>query len=331
MNEINNFYNDKLIKSLYEKNKRLNKKVVHPEAEDIRIIKSLKYTEGFIKVLIGSEEKIISSIKEEYPNNSADILKWVQIIDSNNLHNEEFIDLMMEKRKGKITRDEAIKLVNQPNYYATLLLETNQVDALVGGNQYPTADILRPAFQLLKNPGEKLFVSSVFLLRREDQFLLFGDCAINIKPTADDLKNITLQTYDTAQKLGINPKISMLSYSTKGSGSGEDVDKVTSAFNQIISENPSLKDNIDGELQFDASISPRVADIKVKESSVAGSANCFIFPSLEAGNIGVKIAEYLGDLEALGPILQGFNKPVCDLSRGTTPETIAKLLLISLR
>lgn len=333
LKSVREFYEDKFIDMLYKKNVGKDKKVVIPEGEEERVIKSLRYTPGFIKVLIGNRQNIINKINKEYEDYIPEkIMRWVEIIDLDEVgFDEEMFNLLMEKRKGKITEEVARELVMKPTYYATLLLEAGKVDGLVGGSYYSTADILKPAFQIIKTKPEFKGVSSVFLLRRGDKKVFFADCAVNINPNSEQLKEITLQTLETMEQLDVEPKIAMLSYSTKGSGAGPDVDLMVDAYNRLIAERPDLVDIVDGELQFDAAFDYQVAKIKVKESKVAGYANGYIFPDLTAGNIGAKIAERMGGFEAIGPILQGLNKPVNDLSRGTTPETIAKVLLISLR
>ncbi len=336
MKTVREFYEDKFIDALYKKNVNTEKKVVIPEGDEIRVIKSLRYTPGFIKVLIGNKVEIEKLINEEYKEyDPQKILKWVEIIEIEKLgeldSDDELLKTFVEKRKGKITEEDAKQLMKQPNYYATLLLECGKVDALVGGSRYSTADILKPAFQIIKTkPGNKV-VSSVFLLRNGDKKVFFADCAVNTNPNSEQLKEIATQTVETMQQLDVEPKVAMLTYSTKGSGSGPDVDLVTEAYSQLKTENPNLDLLVDGELQFDAAFNPNVAKIKVSDSPVAGQANGFIFPNLAAGNIAAKVAEHMGGYEAIGPILQGLNKPVNDLSRGTTPETIAKVLLISLR
>lgn len=336
MKTVREFYEDRLVDILYKKNVDTGKKVVIPEGDEERVIKSLRYTPGFIKVLIGDPAQIDSLIDQEYADYiPGKIKKWIEVIDSSELGelegDDELLELFLEKRKGKITEEEARELIKKPNYYATLLLEAGRVEALVGGSRYSTADILKPAFQIIKTkPGNKV-VSSVFLLRKGDKKVFFADCAVNLNPTSEQLMEITVQTVETMEQLDVEPKVAMLSYSTKGSGSGPDVDMVVDAYNLVRSQRPDLDLIVDGELQFDAALKPEVAKIKVEESPVAGKANGFIFPNLTAGNIAAKVAEHIGGYEAVGPILQGLNKPVNDLSRGTTPETIAKVLLISLR
>ncbi len=336
MKTVREFYEDKFVDTLFKKNVETGKKVVIPEGDESRVIKSLQYTPGFTKVLIGNPTEIEALIDEEYADYiPAKIKRWVEIIDINKLGelegDDELLQIFVEKRKGKLTEADARELMKQPNYYATLLLEAGRVDALVGGSRYSTADILKPAFQIIKTkPGHKV-VSSVFLLRKGDKKAFFADCAVNLNPTSEQLKEIAIQTVETMEQLEVEPKVAMLTYSTKGSGSGPDVDLVTEAYSQLKADRPDLDLIVDGELQFDAAFKPEVAKIKVSDSPVAGRANGFIFPNLAAGNIAAKVAEHMGGYEAIGPILQGLNKPVNDLSRGTTPETIAKVLLISLR
>lgn len=336
MKTVREFYEDKLVDVLYKKHVGTGKKVVIPEGNEQRVIKSLQFTPGFTKVLIGNPTEIDELIDAEYADYiPAKIKRWVEVIDVDKLGSlegdDELLEIFLSKRKGKITEEEARALMTQPNYYATLLLEAGRVDALVGGSRYSTADILKPAFQIIKTkPGHKV-VSSVFLLRKGDKKVFFADCAVNLNPSSEQLKEIAIQTVETMEELDVEPKVAMLSYSSKGSGSGPDVDLVVEAYNTLKAERPDLDLIVDGELQFDAAFRPEVAKIKVSDSPVAGRANGFIFPDLTAGNIAAKVAEYMGGFEAVGPILQGLNKPVNDLSRGTTPETIAKVLLISLR
>ena len=206
-----------------------------------------------------------------------------------------------------------------------MLVKMGYADALLGGATYSTADTVRPALQIIKTkPGNKI-VSSCFILVRpsatgDREVLAMGDCAINIKPTEDELVEIGLETATTAKVFGIDPKVAYLSYSTLGSGKGEDVDKMRNACSKLKALAPDL--DVDGELQFDAAVSPRVARTKCPDSKVAGHANTFIFPDINAGNIGYKIAQRLGSFEAYGPILQGLNAPINDLSRGCNAQEV---------
>ena len=203
-----------------------------------------------------------------------------------------------------------------------------KADCLLGGATYSTADTVRPALQLVKTkPGNKI-VSSCFILVRpsatgDNDVLAMGDCAINIKPTEDELGEIAT----TAKVFGIDPKVAFLSYSTLGSGKGEDVDKMRNACEKAKAAMPEIP--VDGELQFDAAVSPRVAHTKCPDSKVAGYANTFIFPDINAGNIGYKIAQRLGSFDAYGPILLGLNAPINDLSRGCNAQEVYSMAIIT--
>ena len=205
-------------------------------------------------------------------------------------------------------------------------------DCLLGGATYSTADTVRPALQLIKTkPGNKM-VSSVFILVRpaatgENEVLAMGDCAINIKPSEDDLVEIAIEAANCAKIFGVDPKVAFLSYSTLGSGKGEDVDKMRNACAKARAAAPDLA--IDGELQFDAAVSPAVARTKCPDSKVAGHANTFIFPDINAGNIGYKIAQRLGNFDAYGPILLGLNAPINDLSRGCNAMEVYSMAIIT--
>lgn len=213
-----------------------------------------------------------------------------------------------------------------------MLVKMGVADCLLGGATYSTADTVRPALQLIKTkPGNKI-VSSCFILVRpaatgDNEVLAMGDCAINIKPSEDDLVEIALETAQCAKIFGIDPKIAFLSYSTLGSGKGEDVDKMRNACAKAKEAAPDLA--IDGELQFDAAVSPRVAETKCPDSKVAGHANTFIFPDINAGNIGYKIAQRLGGFDAYGPILLGLNAPINDLSRGCNALEVYSMAIIT--
>ena len=255
------------------------------------------------------------------------------IVDPENYENmEAMVAKMVELRKGKMTEDECRTALKKGNYFGTMLVAMGEADALLGGATYSTADTVRPALQLVKTkPGNKI-VSSCFILVRasatgDNDVLAMGDCAINIKPTEDELVEIGLETATTAKVFGIDPKVAYLSYSTLGSGKGEDVDKMRNACSKLKALAPDL--DVDGELQFDAAVAPEVAQVKCKGSKVAGQANTFIFPCIEAGNIGYKIAQRLGGYAAYGPILQGLNAPINDLSRGCDAEEVYKMSLIT--
>ena len=242
---------------------------------------------------------------------------------------ERFLELRREKGA---TEEEARSLLRQNNYFGTMLVQMGYADCLLGGATYSTADTVRPALQLIKTkPGNKI-VSSCFILVRpgatgKNEVLAMGDCSINIKPNEDQLVEIAEETIKCAQIFGIDPQVAFLSYSTMGSGSGEDVDKMRNAAKKTKLKNPEIP--IDGEMQFDAAVSPSVASKKFPTSQVAGHANVFIFPDINAGNIGYKIAQRMGNFEAYGPILLGLNSPINDLSRGCTATEVYSMAIIT--
>ena len=242
------------------------------------------------------------------------------------------VEKMVELRKGKMTPEQCREALKKANYFGTMLVKMGKADCLLGGATYSTADTVRPALQLIKTKPGNNIVSSCFILVRDHatgdrEVLAMGDCAINIRPSEDDLVEIARETASCARVFGVEPKVAFLSYSTHGSGAGEDVDKMRNAFNKLRATNPDF--DVDGELQFDAAVSPRVAQTKCADSKVAGYANTFIFPDINAGNIGYKIAQRLGGFDAYGPILLGLNAPVNDLSRGCNAIEVYSMAIIT--
>jgi phosphate acetyltransferase len=306
--------------------RRYQHKIVLPEGNDIRVIGAaarLKNNSIMEPILLGKRDKILQIAKE----NGID-MERVQIIDPDTYEErEELIPALVERRKGKLTEEEARELIKDENYFGTMLVYTQRADGLVSGAIHTTGETVKPALQIIKVKPEYSKVSGGFLLIRDKELYVFGDCAINIDPTAEDLAEIAKQTAETAKNYGITPRVAMLSFSTKGSGKGPMVDKVRRGYEIAKEKYPELV--IDGELQFDAAFVPEVAAKKLKTSPVAGKANVFIFPDIQAGNIGYKIAQRLGKFEAIGPILQGLNSPVNDLSRGCNEEDVYKLCIIS--
>ena len=301
-------------------------KIVLPEGTDKRIIGAatrLKSNNIMEPVVLGKREQI-QKIAEE---NGFDISNLTIIDPETYPEKEELISAFVERRKGKISEEEARELIKDENYFGTLLVYTGRADGLVSGAIHTTGDTVKPALQIIKVKPMYKKVSGGFLLIKDKQVYMFGDCAINIDPTAEDLAEIAKQTAETAKNYGIEPKVALLSFSTKGSGKGPMVDKVSEAYKIAKEKYPDLI--IDGELQFDAAFVPEVAQKKVSDSPVAGQANVFIFPDLQAGNIGYKLVQRLGGFEAIGPILQGLNAPVNDLSRGCNEEDVYKLCIIS--
>ncbi|MCD8190028.1 MAG: phosphate acetyltransferase, partial [Clostridiales bacterium] len=246
---------------------------------------------------------------------------------------DEMVELFCELRKSKgMTPEKAIPMLRKGNYFGTMLVKMGVADSLLGGATYSTADTVRPALQIIKTkPGYKS-VSSCFILVRasasgENEVLSFGDCAINIHPTAEQIAETGIYCAECGRVFGIDPKVAFLSFSTHGSGKDADVDKMREATRLAQEMAPNLA--IDGELQFDAAVSPSVAHTKCPESKVAGHANVFVFPDINAGNIGYKIAQRLGQFDAYGPILLGLNAPINDLSRGCNGMEVYSMAIIT--
>ena len=253
---------------------------------------------------------------------------------------DAMVDEMVALRKGKMSAEDCRKALMQGNYFGTMLVKMGKADALLGGATYSTADTVRPALQLVKTKKGANLVSSCFIMVRGDEMLAMGDCAINISyedkldkegnvtlSAAAQLAEVAVSTAATAKVFGIDPKVAMLSYSTKGSGKGASVDMVREA--TAIAKEMAPDVAIDGEMQFDAAVSPVVGQLKFPGSKVAGYANTFIFPEIQSGNIGYKIAQRLGGFAAYGPILQGLNAPINDLSRGCDAEEVYQMSIIT--
>ena len=311
--------------------KKNPKKIVFTEGTDPRILEaSARLLSGtfLTPVLIGKEEEVRTAAEEAGFN-----IRGAEIYDPETYDNmDAMVEKMVELRKGKMTADECRAMLKKGNYFGTMLVAMGVADALLGGATYSTADTVRPALQLVKTkPGNKI-VSSCFILVRPfatggNQVLAMGDCAINIDPTEDELVEIASETVQCAKIFGVDPKVAFLSYSTHGSGAGEDVDKMRNAAEKAKAAMPEVP--IEGELQFDAAVSPRVAETKCPDSKVAGYANTFIFPDISAGNIGYKIAQRMGNFDAYGPILLGLNAPINDLSRGCNAQEVYSMAIIT--
>ena len=241
---------------------------------------------------------------------------------------EQFAEDFAQLRKSKgVTVDEARETMKDISYFATMMVHKGLADGMVSGAAHTTAHTIKPAFQIIKTAPGSSVVSSVFLMVLKGKVWAFGDCAVNPNPTAEQLGEIAVASARTASQFGLDPKVAMLSYSTGTSGSGPDVDRAVAAVAAARSADPALC--VDGPLQFDAACDPGVAAKKAPDSPVAGKANVFIFPDLEAGNAGYKIAQRTGGALAVGPVLQGLNKPVNDLSRGATVPDIVNTVAIT--
>ncbi|WP_251317287.1 phosphate acetyltransferase [Flintibacter muris] len=311
--------------------KKNPKKIVFTEGTDPRILEaSARLLSGtfLTPVLIGNEAEIRAAAEDAGFN-----IRGAEIYDPETYDQmDAMVEKMVELRKGKMTADECRATLRKGNYFGTMLVAMGIADSLLGGATYSTADTVRPALQLVKTkPGNKI-VSSCFILVRPyatggNMVLAMADCAINIDPTEDELVEIASETVKCAQIFGVDPKVAFLSYSTFGSGKGPAVDKMRNAAEKAKAAMPEVP--IEGELQFDAAVSPRVAETKCPESAVAGYANTFIFPDISAGNIGYKIAQRLGSFEAYGPILLGLNAPINDLSRGCNAQEVYSMAIIT--
>jgi phosphate acetyltransferase len=301
-------------------------KIVFPEGLDERIVKAagrLAEEKLLTPILIGNIEQVQAKAKEQGVS-----LEAVEILDPTSFAEmDELVAAFVERRKGKATEEDARKILLNENYFGTMLVYLNKADGLVSGAAHSTADTVRPALQIIKTKAGVKKTSGVFIMVRDDEKYVFADCAINIAPDSQDLAEIAVESAKTAGMFDIEPRIAMLSFSTKGSAKSAETDKVSEAVAEAKRRDPSLV--VDGEFQFDAAFVPSVAKSKAPDSPIQGDANVFIFPSLEAGNIGYKIAQRLGGFEAVGPILQGLNKPVNDLSRGCNEEDVYKLALIT--
>lgn len=301
-------------------------RIVFTEGWDPRVQEAaIKLVENniVVPILLGEPEEIEACAKE----NGFDVSNIQQMSPKSFDKMEEMATKMVELRRGKLDMETCKKMLQHTNYFGTMLVQMGYADGLLGGATYSTADTVRPALQLVKTAPGNALVSSCFLLVKGDQQYIMGDCSININPNADELVEITMQTAHTAKQFGIDPKVALLSYSSMGSAKGECVAKMTEASLRL--KRMPIDFEIDGEMQFDCAVSPEVAALKAPGSKVAGHANTFIFPNLSSGNIGYKIAARLGGWEAIGPVLQGLNAPINDLSRGCTSQEIYKMAIVT--
>ncbi|MDP4162036.1 MAG: phosphate acetyltransferase [Bacillota bacterium] len=315
-----------LFEGLKQKIAGNNLKIVFPEGLDERIVKAagrLAEEKLITPILIGNIEKVQAKADELGVS-----LELAEIYDPQNfVMMDELVAAFIERRKGKATEEDARRILLDENYFGTMLVYLNKADGLVSGAAHSTADTVRPALQIIKTKEGVRKTSGVFIMVREEEKYVFADCAINISPDSQDLAEIAVESAKTARMFDIDPRVAMLSFSTKGSAKSPETDKVIEAVDMAKIREPLLV--IDGEFQFDAAFVPSVAKKKAPDSPIQGDANVFVFPSLEAGNIGYKIAQRLGNFEAVGPLLQGLNRPVNDLSRGCNEEDVYKLSLMT--
>ncbi|MDQ0507968.1 Phosphate acetyltransferase [Aedoeadaptatus ivorii] len=301
-------------------------RVVFPEGQDPRILWAAAehQKEGLIHpIVLGFKNEIEATAEREGIDISG--LEIVEI--GQYEHIDELVEKFVERRKGKIDETRARAQLHDPNYLGTMMVYAGYADGMVSGAVHTTGQTILPALQIIKTKKGVSRVSGLFILLRGDERYLMADCAINTEMDAPTLAEVAVSTHETAKQFGFDPKLAMLSFSTKGSAKGDSVKKVEVATYLVNESHPEI--NVDGELQFDAAIDPEVAKKKAPGSEVAGQANAFIFPNLECGNIGYKIAQRLGGFTAIGPILQGLNMPVNDLSRGCNKEETYQLALIT--
>lgn len=324
-----------LLEQIRENAKKVGKRIVLPEGEEERTLKAADVILGekiAQIVLVGNPE----TIAKEAEKFGLKHINEATIVDTKTFAKKQaYAELMAQIRAAKgMTVEKALKQLDSPYYLGTLMIKSGDADGMVAGAICSTADTIRPALQYIKTAPGVSTVSGAFVVvvpKKEygqDGVFLFADCAVTIAPTAQQLADIAVISAKTAKALaGIDPKVAMLSFSTKGSAQSDEVDKVVEATKLAKAAAPEL--DIDGELQADAAMVQKVADLKAPGSQVAGKANVLVFPSLEAGNIGYKLVQRLAGADAVGPILQGMAAPVNDLSRGCYVEDIINMVAIT--
>lgn len=302
------------------------KSIILPEGTDERVLQAASrlHNEGLVKpILLGNEIEV-----KRVAATSNIELDSIEIIDPAKApYFEELVAEFVERRDGRNTVEQARELLQTVNYFGTMLVHSGRADGLVSGAVHSTADTVRPALQIIRTKPGVSKTSGAFIMMKGDEKLVFADCAITISPTSQELAEIAVESAKTAQSFGINPRVAMLSFSTKGSAVTEETEKVSAAVKIVQELAPDL--TIDGEFQFDTAYVPEIAESKAPGSDIQGDANVFVFPTLDAGNIGYKLTERLGGYEAIGPILQGLNAPVNDLSRGCSADDVYKLSLMT--
>jgi phosphate acetyltransferase len=324
-----------LLEQIKAKAQQANKRIVLPEGEEERTLKAadIVLSEGIASIVLLGNKKNIAAKAAEYGLKN---IGKAEIIDPNNNPKKEFYaEMLCEIRKKKgMTMEEARKLVVDPLYLGTLLIKNGEVDGEVAGAMNATGDVLRPAFQIVKTlPGVSVVSGAFIMIFKDKQWgddgvMVFADCAADPNTDENKLAQIAVVTAQTARNIaGIDPRVAMLSFSTKGSAKHELVDKVVNATRIAKEMDPNLM--IDGELQADAAIVPKVGASKAPGSPVAGKANVLVFPSLEVGNIAYKLVQRLAGAEAIGPVMQGMAAPINDLSRGCSVEDIVNVVAIT--
>lgn len=324
----------KYILSLLEKTKKDIKTIVLPEGEDERVLTAahiISEEKAAKIVILGNIQKMQAFFADN--NWNTDGIEFIE--PEKSAHLKEYTELLYNLRKEKgLSYEDAEKLALNYNYFGTLMIKSGHADGMVSGANHSTADTVRPALQIIKSAKKGRSASSFFIMLSNNTPYIFSDCGIIINPSEQELADIALDAAQTAIQFGIEPNVAMLSFSTKGSGKGDEVEKVkraTEIAKQALQsdeyKNSGIK--LDGELQADAALDGVVAAKKAPNSEVAGKARVLIFPNLESGNICYKMLQRLGGCEAYGPILQGLNAPVNDLSRGCFAEDIVGAIAIT--
>ncbi|MBS4062260.1 MAG: phosphate acetyltransferase [Bacteroidetes bacterium] len=324
-----------LIQNIRERAKGTNKKIVLPEGTEERTMRAadIILEENIAEIILLGNEAIIMENASHW--NLKNIRKATIIDPVAHSRKQYFAEMLVTIRKSKgLTIEEALVLVENPLYLAVLLIKNGDADGEVAGANNSTGDVLRPAFQIVKTQPGFSAVSGAFIMivpdknYGEDGILVFADCAVNPDPTVKELAEIAVASAQTAKNIaGIEPRVAMLSFSTKGSANHEKADKVIEATKLAKIMDPTLQ--IEGELQADAAIVESIGRKKAPGSSIAGRANVLVFPSLESGNIAYKLVQRLAGAEAIGPVLQGMAAPINDLSRGCSVEDIVNLVAIT--
>ncbi len=312
-------------------NKHSKKIIVFPETDDkiLQAASILVKKEICHPLILGNEDKLRMTLEKLRIKNLESENFFNYLDDKHESDMKDYVNVFLKKRAASdkpMKEDEALELIKQPHYYGAMMVEHELANGMISGINSETKPYY-PAFHVIRTREGVSRASGVFLMIKGEDIYLFADCALNINPTAEQLAEIGFVTADTAVSFGIKPRVAMLSFSTHGTAKHETVDKVAKATGLLKSMDKDLI--VDGEIQFDAAIIPEVADKKCKDSPLHGEANVLIFPDLDAGNIGYKIAERLGGYKAIGPIMQGLNKPINDLSRGASVQDIVDLAVIT--
>jgi len=324
-----------LLESIIARAKADKQRIVLPEGTEMRTLQAADQLirDGIAEIILLGNPQEIAQLSKEMALNHID--RAIIIDPKSHDKKNKYIELLVELRKKKgMTHEQAAVLAEDPLYLACLMIKNGDADGEIAGARNTTGDVLRPALQIIRtSPGVKVVSGAFIMFTQTPQYgengtLLFADCAVMPNPTAEELASIAVASAQTMKSLvGVEPRVAMLSFSTKGSAEHEMIDKVREATRMAQAISPSLR--IDGELQADAALVPAVGASKAPGSMIAGKANVLVFPTLESGNIGYKLVQRLGNAEAVGPVLQGMAAPVNDLSRGCSVDDIYKMVAIT--